>query len=304
MKINLRHLEAFRTVVTAGTATAAARLLNVSQPAVSQMITQLEETINCPLFHRHRGRLEPTQEGLVFYEEVALAFGNLDRLVDLASRMGRLDVGQLRIVAPPSLAEGLLSQVVARYLQVHPNVQISVDSRSPEAAIEAVAMRSYDCGIGKLPIDHSGLVTEPFVRSETVCALPIDHPLGELERITPRELADEQLILLGKGRSSRARIEEVFREYGVAPRVRLETHTVGAACACAANGLGIAIVNGLMGGLYEDRGIRLRLFSPPIPHEFVFMTSINAPRRRLIGDFFDVFREHLKAGEDHFIKLI
>lgn len=304
MRINLRQLEAFRAVVTTGTATAAARSLKVTQPAISQLINQFEESIGVELFHRHKGRLQPTAEAMMLYEEVDLAFDNLDRLVSLASNMGALNVGQLRIVSPPSLAEGLLSRAVAAYLIEHPNVKMSIDSRSPETAKEAVAVNSYDCGIGKLPIAHPGLVIEPLFTTETVCAIPIDHPLAALQRISPGDLVEFPLILLGQGRAARIRIEQAFAEAGIKPRVRLETHTVGAACACAASGLGIAVVNALMASQYAHHGLVLRLFKPSILHEFVFMTPNQAPRRRLTSDFLVALRSHLRAMGNPYVQVV
>lgn len=303
MKLNLRNLEAFRAVIAHGTATQAARILNISQPAVSQMINQLEESIGCPLFYRHKGRLNPTPKGLMFYEEVDLAFGRLDHLVRLAESMDSLEVGHLRVVAPPSLAEGLLSTVVAKFLAKRPSVRMSVDARSPDSARELVAGQTYDCGIGKLPLDHPGLEFEPFVTSETVCALPQGHRLCASERITADQLADQALILLGKGRTSRSRIEHAFAQAGVRPLVRLETHTVGAACAFAAAGVGIAVVNGLMAFQYLGRGIELRLFEPSISHEFVFMMPSAAPRRLLMRDFFKTTREILSQQPNRHIRI-
>lgn len=303
MRINLRQLEAFRAVVSSGTATAAARMLCVTQPAISQLINQFEESIGVELFHRHKGRLQPTAEAMILHEEVDLAFDNLERLVSLATNMGAMNVGQLRIVAPPSLAEGLLSRVVAAYLIEHPNVKMSIDSRSPEAAKEAVAINAYDCGIGKLPIDHPGLIFEPLLQTETVCAIPIGHALASLEQVTPHDLATHPLILLGQGRAARIRIEQSFAEAGVKPRVRLETHTVGAACACAATGLGIAVVNGMMASQYAHHGLVLRLFSPSILHEFVFMTPDQAPRRRLINNFLDALKSHLRAMANPYVRV-
>ncbi len=304
LRINLRQLEAFRAVVTTGTATAAARALNVTQPAISQLINQFEESVGVELFHRHKGRLQPTAEAMMLYEEVDLAFDNLDRLVSLAANMGALNVGQLRIVAPPSLAEGLLSRVVAGYLIEHPNVKMSIDSRSPEAAKEALAVNGYDCGIGKLPVDHPGLVVEPLLTTETVCAFPAGHALQALPAVTPEDLAKAPLILLGQGRSARIRIEQAFAAAGVKPRVRLETHTVGAACACAASGLGVAVVNGMMASQYAHHGLVLRLFKPSILHEFVFMTPNQAPRRRLIKDFLESLRAHLRAMDNPYVHVV
>ncbi len=294
MKINLRNLEVFRAVVASGSATAAARSLGVTQPAVSRMLAQLEKSIGCTLFFREKGRLHPTPEGLLYFEEVELAFANLDRLSRVANDMRSLNVGQLRITAPPSLVEGLIPEVIAEFLDSHPGIQVTLDSHAPDQAREMVASRAVDCGIGKLPIDHPGITHEAFVTVDTVCAMPTDHPLRKLKVITPDDLRSEPLLLLGQGRTSRGRIEAAFRHLGIVPQVRVETHTVGAACACAARGMGIAIVNGLMAHQYTDRGVVLRPFRPRILHELVFMTPATTPRPRLTQAFFQACRDHVR----------
>jgi DNA-binding transcriptional LysR family regulator len=192
------------------------------------------------------------------------------------------------------MAEGLIADVVAEFLDAHPGVHLTLESHAPDQSKELVATRLVDCGIGKMPIDHPGIVHEPFVRVDTVCAMPTDHPLRKLRQVTPDDLRGEPLVLLGQGRTSRALIEAAFRQYGIAPQVRVETHTVGAACACAARGMGIAIVNGLMARQYAHRGVVLRRFEPRIVHELVFMTPATMPRPRLTQAFFNACREHVR----------
>lgn len=65
--MNLRQLEIFGAVMSTGTTVGAANLLNVSQPAVSQMILHMEDQLKFELFHRQRGRLVPTQEAELLF---------------------------------------------------------------------------------------------------------------------------------------------------------------------------------------------------------------------------------------------
>ncbi len=72
--MNLRQLEIFGAVMSTGTTVGAANMLNVSQPAVSQMILHMEDQLKFKLFHRHRGRLVPTQEAQILYEKAQRVF--------------------------------------------------------------------------------------------------------------------------------------------------------------------------------------------------------------------------------------
>lgn len=68
--VNLRHIEIFHAVMTAGSLTEAAHLLHTSQPTVSREPARFEKVIGLKLFERVRGRLHPTVQGLRLFEEV------------------------------------------------------------------------------------------------------------------------------------------------------------------------------------------------------------------------------------------
>jgi len=284
---NLKSLECFRTIIDAGSVTAAGKRLNLTQPAVSRLLGLLECRIGVELFNRRNGRLIPTDEALVLYKEVDIALQSIERVSELAKNLCNANFGELTIVAPPSFAEGILSDVISRFLTEHPNLRIRLDSQSVEKARDMVALRAVDCGFIKLPADYPGISCTPMTRSRTVCALSVRHPLSKKKTINVKDLQNEPLILLGKGRVSRLQIDQAFREAVVKMNVRVETHTVGAACAIARHGIGIAIVNEMLALQYVDREIVLREFSPRIDHEYAFMTSMETPMNRVTRRFFE-----------------
>ena len=260
MKLNLRGLEAFRETMLSGSVTAAAGRMGMTQPAVSRLIAQLEQDAGFSLFYRDKGRLAPTPEALLLYDEVNLAFGGLGRVETLVRDIAVFNAGILKIVAPPSLSEGILSTILAAFIEKYPQVRISIDSRSVETAKAMVVNRTADCGFAKLPLNRSDIATEILSR--------------------------QPLIQLGYGSLTRARIDDAFKAAGLRPDVKLETHTVGSACAFAAKGLGIAMVNGLM-ARHMAKGMAVRIFRPQILHQYVFMTSALAPMNRLASAFLD-----------------
>lgn len=297
MKINLRGLESFREIMRMGSATAAARQLDLSQPAVSRLIAQLESELGFKVFDRVKGRLIPTQQGQLLYEEVDLAFLGLERVRTVARDVQQLNAGQLRIVAPPSFAEGPLVGIIRSFMQEHPKVRLVLDSNSRPATLNMIATRSADCGFAKLPIEHPGVRTRPLVVNETACVLPRGHRLARKRHVGAEDLANEELIMIGRGSDTRSRIENALREAGVVPQVRLETHNVGAACAFVASGVGITLVNDMLADAYRNLDIELRPFRPQILHEYVFMTSSSAPESPLTLAFYESCRKALKRYE-------
>jgi DNA-binding transcriptional LysR family regulator len=284
---NLKSLECFRTIILTGSATAAGKRLSLTQPAVSRLLALLEDRIGVALFNRRNGRLVPTEEALTLYKEVDVALQSIERVSQLAKNLHNANYGELTIVAPPSFAEGILSDVISQFLTQHPNLRIRLDSQSVEKARDMVALRAVDCGFIKLPADYPGISCSPMTRSRTVCALSARHHLCSKKTISVQDLRDEPLILLGKGKTSRLQLDQVFREASVKMNVRVETHTVGAACAIARHATGIAIVNEMLALQYVDQDMVLREFSPHIEHEYAFMTSAETPMNRVTRHFFE-----------------
>ncbi|XOV86525.1 MAG: LysR family transcriptional regulator [Pseudomonadota bacterium] len=290
--INLKSLECFRTIINTGSATAAARQLNITQPAVSRLLGQLESRIGFQLFHRAKGRLIPTDEALAYFKEVDIALQSMERVQQLADNLGNENFGELSIVAPPSLAETILPRLISEFLQQHPRVHVNLDSQSMETTRDMVVLRAVDCGFVRMPAEYPGLRCDSLFRSGSVCVLPTGHPLTVRKKIQVHQLGKEPLILLGKGRQSRREVDNTFAEAGIRPQVRVETHTVGSACALARGGVGIAIVNELLGLQYRGEGIEFRPLVPRIAHEYGFIRSDGVPMTRVTERFFQHCQQH------------
>lgn len=302
--INLKSLECFRTIINTGSATSAAQQLGITQPAVSRLLGQLETRIGFPLFHRSKGRLVPTDEALAYYKEVDIALQSMERVHQLADNLGNENFGELSIVAPPSMAETILPGLIANFMHEHPRVHVNLDSQSVETARDMVALRAVDCGFVRMPAEFPGISCESLIRAGSVCVIPSGHPLAARKRIQMRQLGGEPLILLGKGRQSRRDVDEAFREAGIKPQVRVETHTVGSACALARGGVGIAIVNEMLGLQYQGDGTVLRHLQPRIIHEYGFMRSTEAPMTRVTRRFLEHCQQHFKKHRAEYRLLV
>ena len=117
--VNLRHIEIFHAVMTAGSLTEAAHLLHTSQPTVSRELARFEKVIGLKLFERIRGRLHPTVQGLRLFEEVQRSWYGLDRIVSAAEslREFRQPAGLFAIffTAAPATLSGTLSRCQLKY---------------------------------------------------------------------------------------------------------------------------------------------------------------------------------------------
>ncbi|NDH63139.1 MAG: LysR family transcriptional regulator [Alphaproteobacteria bacterium] len=122
--LNPRQIEAFRAVVLTGGVGMAAKLINVTQPAVSRMIRDLQQDLGLALFERRGTGLVPTSEALSLYAEVERAFVGLDRIAQMATELRTRRAGFLRIAALPALANGFLPSFAGRFLTERPKLDL------------------------------------------------------------------------------------------------------------------------------------------------------------------------------------
>ncbi|MFN3619703.1 LysR family transcriptional regulator [Sphingorhabdus sp.] len=284
-EVSFRSLRVFAEIMRTGSATAAGKQLSLSQPAVSKLVSQLEARVGFDLFYRDRGKLVPTADGTKLMQEVDLTLASLDRFNSLVRDIAGYSAGTIRVVAPPSFAEGVLPEIVSRFRDRFPGVEFSIDSRSVATARSMIAMRYVDCGFVKLPTDEKDLELSEVITSGTLCVMREDHPLANHETISPSDIGLHPLILLGAGGYWRTQVDAAFASFGLKPSVAIETHTHGSACALAGRGNGMAILNELLVRPYIQAPLVTRPFVPSITHTYAFAVSNVARPSRLTEEF-------------------
>jgi len=292
-EISIKALRAFAEVMHTGSATAAAKQLRMTQPAISRLLAQVEAMFGFELFYREKGRLVPTEDGKRFQTEVELTLSSFERLTNLGRDIAGFTAGSIRVVAPPSFSEAVLADVIALFLARHPGVEISIDSRSAETARSMIAMRYADCGFVKIPVDQTDLSTEIMMTNGSVCVMPANHHLAQEREISPKKIGSLPLVLLGAGRRWRSQVDRAFGDCGQTPNVSVETHTHGSACALVARGIGMAILNEKLAKPYLRENLVAVPFVPEIVHQYAFATSSQLPPSRLTLAFKAVAAEYL-----------
>src|SRR5689334_11897617 len=120
--LNPRQIEAFRAVIVMGSVTGASRALNVTQPAVTRLIQDLQRSLGLPLFVRRGSRLVPTEEALALYREVERQFVGLDRIARAARDLKEGRAGTLRIAALPAFSVGFMPRAVGEFMVERPEL--------------------------------------------------------------------------------------------------------------------------------------------------------------------------------------
>ena len=256
--MNLRQVEVFRVVMTNGTTARAAEVLHVSQPAISKMIQELERSLGFDLFKRIKGRLQPTQEGQLFFREVEQAFLGLTHLRGAAARIRDYGSGEIRIACLSALSTNVLPRALHAFMQANPNVAVTFQARMSSNVRDLVASGQFDLGIVADEIDRTGVEVEEFAQFRVAVALPKGHPLEAIEVIRPADLAGQAFVALAPEDTTRREAEIAFAKEGITVRTVMETPYSTTICAMVAAGIGVGLVNPLTAEPYEGHGLTLR----------------------------------------------
>ncbi len=242
--MNLRQLEVFQAVMYGGTTKNAARLLGVSQPAVSNMVRQFEDRLGFNLFDRINGRLHPTQEAQVLSKNLERVFASVDAVQGVVDDLRDSQVGTLKMLASPSLGQTVLPHAIAAFLHDRPEVKIGFDTPSHESIISRLDSHQADFGLTITPIDHPALECRPLRSARLVCAMPKGHPLARRKTIGPIDLRDTHLISYPRISPIGMIIDDAFREHAEVQRIGTEVRFCFSACTLVNAGVGVAIVDG------------------------------------------------------------
>ncbi len=293
--ITSRQLEAFRAIMEHGTVTAAAERLSVSQPAVSKILAGLEHEIGYPLFTRIKRRLAPTSEARLLQAEVARLYHSLEQVSGVAREIRERQVGDLHIYATPALGRSVLPDVMAPFIKRHAKARIVFHVRSSTYINQKMVDQQIDLGFSMMPFEHPSIVTEELSRAPAVCVLPGDHRLARRRLIRPADLRGERFLSFPLDGRMRHLIDAVFEQEHIERSLQIDVYSSADACALAARGMGVAIVEPFTARDYLGQGIAVVPFEPRIRYLFRAMRPRYRKPSRLADAFLDAVKAHLKT---------
>ncbi|MFU7528090.1 LysR family transcriptional regulator [Qipengyuania sp. ASV99] len=192
--MRLRHIEIFYAVYANGSITAAAHVLNVSQPSVSKALMHAESQIGFPLFKRTAGRLIPTEEAHVLFEEVRPIFERLETLRLVAHNLRSGSGGHIRLAVVPALALDVAPIAISNFRAINPGVNFSVKVLHHDEVDRTLLTRETDVAIVYDPVEHPLLQTFKVGSGEIIALSRRSELTDSDKRLTLNQLADVPYI--------------------------------------------------------------------------------------------------------------
>jgi len=243
--MNLNHLAIFHAVAETRGISLGAQRLHISQPAVSKQIQELERSLGTKLFDRvPRGvRLTESGELLAIYARRLFAL-EAEAETALAELRG-LERGKLAIGASLTIGGYLLPEVLARFHQRYPGIELAVEIANTEEIQTRLLDSMLDIGLTEGFMEHPELEVSEFYQDEMVVIVPPGHSLLRESHVTPERLCEEPFLMREEGSGTRAVVERAFAEQSLTPRAVMSLGSIEAIKRAVAAGIGVAVVSTL-----------------------------------------------------------
>jgi len=226
MNVNLEYYKIFYYVGKFGRITAAAEVLSISQPAVSQAVKQLETVAGIPLFVRTPKGVKLTKEGTVLYHHVKAGYEQMKLGEKKLLEMLNMDMGEMKIGASDMTLQFYLLPYLEKFHEIYPNIKISVSNAPTPETLRYMETGNIDFGVISAPFHTERNLTFIPVRDveDIFVAGPNFFYLKD-KTLDYTELVSKPLICLENNTSTRKYVDAFLgkKEISLSPEFELAT---------------------------------------------------------------------------------
>lgn len=296
--MRLRDIETFHAVMQTGSISAAARLLNVSQSAVSQLLMRSEDRLGFRLFERTRGKLVATLEGRLLYAEAQKAMDAVDLVQSLARNLRVARSDQVRVAATEPLAMALLPNVLSDLTSRFPGLKISLRVLHRRELVRELLSQNIDLGFMFEPAAHPAISTRAL--GETYFTLAVgqrefqDFAAAYESKAVPLEfLNGRSMVTLPWDLPPGSLLFQAFQSTNIEIRSEFHVHTSYLAIAMVQANGGCAMVDGVSAVSSAQQEMHLFDTSPQIPIRVGAVWSESKEQSALTGIICDCVSHQL-----------
>jgi LysR family transcriptional regulator, hydrogen peroxide-inducible genes activator len=260
----LRQLQFLAALNTTGSFVRAAEAVGVTQPSLSAGIKELENVLGATLVERSRAGAVLTPAGEEAARRAADALAQVEDLVRAVRRAGGPLMGAFRLGAIPTIAPFLLPKALKALKSRFPDLRLVLKEEVSSRLVDGLRARTLDAAIIALPYEAAGIETEAIADDEFLLITPPDHPLMALERVTPSDLAGEDLLLLEDGHCLREHALAVCRAPPSRAAAEVGATSLHTLVQMVAGGMGVTLLPKLAVDAANGALVGTRRFDAPV----------------------------------------
>ncbi len=293
-RLRFRHLTLITELQRGGSLRAAAQALNLTQPALSKALAEVEGAFGFALFTRTARGLTPTAQGAVALRGAVMLIEELAHLQREAAA-GESTVTTLRIGAPPFVAQGHLPEILKKLALRDPPVRVQLLEERVPVLMQALLQGEVDALITSYPMHtprpgEAALRYEKLFEFEFSVIAPQDHPLARARQVSWERLAQEPWVMPAKTSMARRMIEDSFMRAGVVPPVPvIESTSPVTNIQLVAAGIGLSVAPDMTALRHAQnmnlvKRVRASPSIPPGPVALIYRAAVANPRVALLRE--------------------
>lgn len=237
----LKHLDA---LANTGSFTAAAKKLNMAQPALSQSIKRLETALGVTLVNRTTNpqdkRLNLTAEGLVLHQHATLILKQIKQAESQIRAMANLTSGEVRIAVPNMLGSFYLPSRLMAFRHQYPALKLSLFEGGTRDALRMLQQEEVDIAIITAQDLQPEFDSQLLIREQIIVAMGNEHPLAEQDNVSLSDFFAHDLVMFKTGYFHREWMLSQAKRLGVSPHIAFETNLINLIKQIVAQGFGIS----------------------------------------------------------------
>ena len=279
INFTLHQLDGFRAVARYRSFSLAAKSLFLSQPSLTTLIRNLEESLGVRLFDRTTRRVELTPAGLELLPVAERTFGELELARDNLADLGSLRRGRVVVGALPSASADLVPRAIYRFGLEFPEIEITVHDGVANSLVEMVRVGTVDFAVGSATRVEPDVVFKPITSDEMHLVCRADHRLARRRQVAWADIVSEPFIAMTRGTSVRHATDAAFAHLRTVKPTHLEVGLLSTMFGLARNGVGVTALPTSVFEVFNVAGVaKIPLVAPVIRREIGFLTrSLRAP---------------------------
>jgi DNA-binding transcriptional LysR family regulator len=241
MHVTLRQIQAFLAVTELGSFTRAADRLGISQPALSQLVRELEAQLGMRLIDRTSRRTEVADNAVAFEQAMRSLMARFSDVVTAAVDLASLKDGRLCIAAPPTFSAIVMPAAIAEFKKAHPGVHLELIDTT-DAIEDLVAKGLVDLGLGTFAAELDAIDRTVLMRDSLKVFVSPDSPIAKNENPTWKDLAAQPKIGLTLESGIRRLVDTIFASNAIDIDYAFTVRSMATALAFVESGLGVAVL--------------------------------------------------------------
>ena len=239
---SIKSLRAFVLTMEQGSLTLAAQTMNLSQPAASRLLQQLEEEFGAPLFYRDSKTLTPSREAEALYPEASRILASFEEFPEILETLRQDQTSPFKVMGQTRCTLGLVAPALKILNNEQPEVSIDLAIHKRSELRRRLIWDRFDVGVFALPLHIEFAETRILRRVECQVLLRRDHPLAGRKLLRPDDLLEYDQVAVS-ALSGKSVVDEALAKEGYQIPVKHETTNAFAAVSLVRHGLGFMITD-------------------------------------------------------------